>query len=310
MAASGDLLNAWRRVKVAACVETSLDRRVELGQEIGNNIVDKVTGMPQVLARIATAELWQHVQEIVPEAEFQQVLALMIDGVRETSAYAQILGITDLPEAAQRKQVKQVKDRLKKRLQRADWEQWQVTSHDNEQTNYLAFAARKAAAHREYLACYLAQYQEQEELTEEAMMEFVGCSGEGYYRLALCQVPDTQGSDFAARLERVAAYAGASTVQVASVIRQVATLEALRVALQTDRQDKALEGGKEASTGHTAVDLAQETRQMIDAAKSDKKAAARRPPNMATLMAARDRGEEDIQEDSISEDEPKDKAEE
>lgn len=130
MAANGDLLNAWRRVKAAARSETSLDQRVELGQEIGNNTVDKVTGMPQALARIATAELWRHVQEIVPEAEFQQVLALMIDGVRETGAYAQVLGIIDLPEAAQRKRVKQVKDRLKKRLQRADWEQWQVISHD------------------------------------------------------------------------------------------------------------------------------------------------------------------------------------
>lgn len=130
MAAQGDLLNAWRREKVAALVETSLDQPVELGQEIGNSVVEKAPGMPPVLARIAAAELWQHVQEIVPEAEFQQVLTLMIDGVRETSAYAEVLGITDLPEAAQRKQVKQVKDRLKKRLQRADWEQWQVTSHD------------------------------------------------------------------------------------------------------------------------------------------------------------------------------------
>jgi len=107
-----------------------LDRRVELGQEVGNNITDKVTGMSEVLATIATAELWKHVQEVVPEAEFQRVLALMIDDVRETSAYAEVLGITDLPVAEQRKHVKQVKDRLKKRLQRADWEQWQVISHD------------------------------------------------------------------------------------------------------------------------------------------------------------------------------------
>jgi hypothetical protein len=122
MAASGDLLNKWRRVKHTAHLETSLDQRVELGQEIGNDTVDKVTGMSQVLARIATAELWQQVREVVPEEEFQQVLTLMIEGVRKTSAYAQVLGITELPEVVQRRQVKQVKDRLKKRLQRANWE--------------------------------------------------------------------------------------------------------------------------------------------------------------------------------------------
>lgn len=178
------------------------------------------------------------------------------------------------------------------------------------QTRYLVFAARKAAARREYLAYYLAQYQEQEGLTEEVMMEFVGCSGEDYYRLALCQVPDTQGSDFAARLERVAAYAGASTVQVAQVIRQVAALEALRAALQADRQDEALEGEQETSIGETAVDLARETQRMIDTARPGKKAITRRASNRAALLAARDWDEEDVQEEDTSDDESRDKAEE
>jgi hypothetical protein len=176
----------------------------------------------------------------------------------------------------------------------------------NKQTNYLAFAARKAAGRREYLAYYLAQYQEQEGLTEEVMMEFVGCSGEAYYRLALCQVPDAQRSDFAARLERVAAYAGASTSQVAKVIRQVATLEALRTALETDRQDESLDGGEGASVGDNAVDLTQETQKLIEAARLGKEAATQRPPIGAALLAARDRDKEDPKEENASEDEPKD----
>ena len=180
----------------------------------------------------------------------------------------------------------------------------------DKQTNYLAFAVRKAAARREYLAYYLVRYQEQEELTEEAMMEFVGCFGEDYYRLALCQVPDTQGADFAVRLDRVAAYAGASTMKVAQVIRQVAALEALRVALQADRRDEALEGDQEASIGDTAVDLARETQRMIDTTRPGKKAATRRASTRAALLAARDWDEEDVQEEDTSEDESRDKAEE
>lgn len=180
----------------------------------------------------------------------------------------------------------------------------------DKQTTYLAFAARKAAARREYLAYYLVQYQQQEELTEEAMMEFVGCSDEDYYRLALCKVPDTQGADFAVRLDRVAAYAGASTVQVAQVIRQVAALEALRAALQPDRQDEALEGEREAPTSDKAVALARETQRMIDTTGPGKKAATRRTSNRAALLAARDWDEEDDQEKDTSEDEPRDKADE
>jgi RNA polymerase sigma-70 factor (ECF subfamily) len=129
MAARGDLLNKWRKVKDSAHLETSLDERVELGQEFGNRVVEEMSGAQRVFAKIATEELWQQVRAIVPEKEFLQVVALMIEGVRETSAYAEYLGISDLPKAEQRKQVKRVKDRLKKRLQRANWDQWQVTSH-------------------------------------------------------------------------------------------------------------------------------------------------------------------------------------
>lgn len=51
--------------------------------------------------------------------EEEAVLTLMAEGERQTEAYASILGILQLPQAAQRREVKRVKDRLKRRLERA-----------------------------------------------------------------------------------------------------------------------------------------------------------------------------------------------
>ena len=48
----------------------------------------------------------------------RQVLQMMADGVRATSAYAAVLGLSHLPAGLQRKAVKRHKDRLQKRLER------------------------------------------------------------------------------------------------------------------------------------------------------------------------------------------------
>ncbi len=47
-----------------------------------------------------------------------RILLLMLDGVRETSEFASVLGISHLDELEQRKEVKRAKDRLTKKLQR------------------------------------------------------------------------------------------------------------------------------------------------------------------------------------------------
>ena len=121
MSATGDLLNRWRKVQRMAKRETSLDKLVELGQETGNMIVESLDEPDKILDKLSVAERWQQIQELVPDEKDQLVIALLSSETRETKAYAEVLGITALPEAEQRKQVKQVKDRLKKRLQRADW---------------------------------------------------------------------------------------------------------------------------------------------------------------------------------------------
>jgi len=48
----------------------------------------------------------------------QQLLALRLQGVRRTEAFAEILGITHLPIETQRREVKRVKDRIDKILRR------------------------------------------------------------------------------------------------------------------------------------------------------------------------------------------------
>lgn len=48
----------------------------------------------------------------------QQILEMMLDGVRETEAYAAVMGMSEIDPAAQRRLVKRAKDRLKKKVQR------------------------------------------------------------------------------------------------------------------------------------------------------------------------------------------------
>lgn len=105
----------------------------------------------------------------------------------------------------------------------------------NKHEQRLAYAAQKVAKRESYLAYYLAQYQQQEGLTETDLQAFVGCTGEAYYRLALCQVPDLQANDFRQRIERIASFTGASALKLAQVIRQVAAVQLLQKAPESTR---------------------------------------------------------------------------
>ena len=55
---------------------------------------------------------------LITDLTDQQILELMLEGVRETSAYAALLGITEQPPDEQRRIVKQHKDRIRIRVQR------------------------------------------------------------------------------------------------------------------------------------------------------------------------------------------------
>jgi hypothetical protein len=64
------------------------------------------------------SSFWHKIEQIIPDPVDQELIVLLLDGVRQTEKYATILSITDQPIEDQRKIVKQHKDRLKKQLQR------------------------------------------------------------------------------------------------------------------------------------------------------------------------------------------------
>lgn len=105
----------------------------------------------------------------------------------------------------------------------------------NKHEQRLAYAAQKVAKRESYIAYYLAQYQQQESLAEKELQAFVDCTGEAYYRLALCQVPDLQAIDFRQRIDRIASFTGASALNLAQVIRQVAAVQLLQKAPESTR---------------------------------------------------------------------------
>lgn len=67
---------------------------------------------------IRLADVRAEVVAILSKPKDLDIVTLLTDGVRATAPYAAVLGVTDLPPEEQRRYVKQVKDRWKKRLSR------------------------------------------------------------------------------------------------------------------------------------------------------------------------------------------------
>ena len=121
MSARGDVLNALqreeRRNKRLLPLETG-DEDVEVERWQRNIGVKMLEDL--VLDAAASAQVKELLQAVSRSDADQQVLQLMLDGERDTAVFAEVLGLQDLEVAEQRRQVKQLKDRLIKRLQR-EW---------------------------------------------------------------------------------------------------------------------------------------------------------------------------------------------
>jgi hypothetical protein len=72
----------------------------------------------ELIEHESQTEIMQKLGEIITDPRDFEALALMLENVRETSAFAAVLGITDRPLVEQTKLVKQCKDRIKKAIQR------------------------------------------------------------------------------------------------------------------------------------------------------------------------------------------------
>lgn len=124
LSASGDLKNLLRSERRHSRRRADLEA-VEHSPVMGKYLQD-VENDPALLVERREDEQWNTTKPNVPPAvragltpEEARALALMLLGERKTAAYALALGITHRPVDEQRREVKRVKDRLTKRLERA-----------------------------------------------------------------------------------------------------------------------------------------------------------------------------------------------
>ncbi|HEU0052285.1 MAG TPA: hypothetical protein VFQ39_03865 [Longimicrobium sp.] len=87
-------------------------------------------------------------------------------------------------------------------------------------TEHLAYAARKAAGRKEYVAFYLDAYQRFEGKDEAEVMETLGCDLANYYRLCLAIAPDFQARSFGEEVNRVARFVNAAPAVLLTILRR------------------------------------------------------------------------------------------
>jgi RNA polymerase sigma factor (sigma-70 family) len=125
MSASGDLKNLVRRERRHTEHRADWDA-VELSPEVGKHLWDEDSDPARIVEQ--REEDMAHQAELAPRMAVAgeglsdgeaRALELLRQGERRTAPYAAALGIADRSVAEQRQQVKRVKDKLKKRLERA-----------------------------------------------------------------------------------------------------------------------------------------------------------------------------------------------
>jgi RNA polymerase sigma-70 factor (ECF subfamily) len=120
MSAQGDLRNILRREGRQRQREMGF-RNVELSRRAGKYLAEdgdqlRLLEIQEESARV-TEQVVSPARHGLPEAELR-ALDLMLEGERKTAVFAEVLGISHLPKKVQRAQVKRLKDKLKKRLER------------------------------------------------------------------------------------------------------------------------------------------------------------------------------------------------
>lgn len=121
MSAEGDLLNALKSREIRRQKETPTDF-VELREDERNNQTRRrplpAASDPSPIQILITNDLLTKVNKEITDPKDRNLADLLIQGERDTTAYAEVLGITHYAEKEKRKVVKRHKDRISKRLQR------------------------------------------------------------------------------------------------------------------------------------------------------------------------------------------------
>lgn len=103
--------DAWKSEQCATVKSDPLSKLDSLALE-------QLIEQQDVDAHLHAQELWEYIQRELVDAQERKVVALMLNNIRETIAYSQVLGIDHLPPKEQQKAVKRIKERIGKRLRR------------------------------------------------------------------------------------------------------------------------------------------------------------------------------------------------
>lgn len=116
--AKSDLLNFLSPKKIDQA-QVDLAEIVELDNDssvYGVELVDEMDVEELITNNLSP--IWNLLSAIIPDRTDQEIVKLMMDGIRETDVYAEVMGIQNLPGDERIRIVKQIKDRLKKVIQR------------------------------------------------------------------------------------------------------------------------------------------------------------------------------------------------
>lgn len=94
----------------------------------------------------------------------------------------------------------------------------------------LRRAAARASEDEFFVASALAAYKSERELDNAELAAWLGCDASRLTRLGLCRRPETRSQGFGAEVQQIAAYAGVQPLALASLLKEVSALSALRVA--------------------------------------------------------------------------------
>lgn len=101
-------------------------------EQVGSLFVDNHDGLPEYEIDIAAIDnveqeiidavspIWDQIDQLLPDPRDRKLVRMMMDGIRESEAYAEVLEISHFSPEDQAHEVKKHKDRIKKRVQRSD----------------------------------------------------------------------------------------------------------------------------------------------------------------------------------------------
>lgn len=119
MSAEGDLKNLLDKERRRTRDQESLEGDVEVDKKSRNSPLQLVSIPDQEAEK---QELREKLEDVLQSEKDVEVAEMILNEIRKTEHYVDVLNLSDLPIEKQREEVKRAKDRIKKALKRADWQ--------------------------------------------------------------------------------------------------------------------------------------------------------------------------------------------